>query len=243
MGVGGGIFLVPLLLVFSNYAIEQIVGLVAFCLFCSSSIASFMNYRNHNVDYRFALIFEAPSVVGAFLGVLVLSLVDQDIVKIIFVIYLSYVVIGLGKNHKTFFNYKKLGLIGPQIKTHSNERFGLALITCFGLFAGAVAGLLGVGGGIIKTPFMTKALGFSLKNAAATSVFMIAITSLAAVLAHILNGNFVIGENFGVIIGFCLGGLLGPRLREAIDPVHNLKLLRVMIVFAIIIIVHEVVSA
>ncbi|MCW4466065.1 sulfite exporter TauE/SafE family protein [Glutamicibacter sp. MNS18] len=88
------------------------------------------------------------------------------------------------------------------------------------LFASVVVGLslglLGGGGSILMVPLLSYVAGMEAKQAIATSLFVVAVTSLSGLLAHARAGNirWGIGTVFGVsgMAGAFLGGLLGGRL-------------------------------
>lgn len=96
-----------------------------------------------------------------------------------------------------------------------------------GMFSGTIAGLLGVGGGMIIVPMIVWALssqGLSndnaIKIAIATSLAIIIPTSISSTVAHHRSGalrwDIVKQMLFGIIIGTALGGLLVDWLPEMI---------------------------
>nr|WP_242698752.1 sulfite exporter TauE/SafE family protein [Alteromonas sp. 5E99-2] len=98
----------------------------------------------------------------------------------------------------------------------------VALITT-GIFAGLLAGLLGVGGGIVIVPvlfFLFQAFGVSPESAmlvaTATSLATIIPTSISSIRAHNAKGNvdFVLLKRWGVfiLIGVLLGSWLVTRV-------------------------------
>ncbi len=94
-------------------------------------------------------------------------------------------------------------------------------LTIFG--AGAVAGALGValglGGGIFLVPFLTLALGFPLKSAAAISLSTVIATSSAVSARR--AGNQLINLRFGMVLevattaGSLLGGITAQYVAES----------------------------
>jgi len=104
----------------------------------------------------------------------------------------------------------------------------LSIILAFlatGVFSGTIAGLLGVGGGMILVPVIVWILssqglaeGYAIKVALASSLAIIIPTSLSSALAHYrsgaLRGDIVRQMLFGIIIGTALGGLLVDLLPE-----------------------------
>jgi uncharacterized membrane protein YfcA len=103
----------------------------------------------------------------------------------------------------------------------------LAGLAAFGLFVGAAAGLLGVGGGILMVPFLTLAVGLSQHAAEATSLVVVLPTAVVASLELRRRG---IGElatalRFGVVGA---AGAVGGALLALTLPASTLR-----VVFAV----------
>lgn len=92
----------------------------------------------------------------------------------------------------------------------------MALIA-FGATAGVLAGLLGVGGGILLVPFLVLAVGMTQHEAEATSLLVILPTALAASVAlrrrHV--GDLPIALAVGSI--GAVGAIAGVMLALALD--------------------------
>ena len=92
-----------------------------------------------------------------------------------------------------------------------------------GLFTGFLAGLLGIGGGMVMVPFMTfilSARGFPadqvVKCAVATSLATICFTSLSSVRAHHKRGAVIWPIVFSLVPGILIGSALGARVAVAL---------------------------
>jgi len=99
---------------------------------------------------------------------------------------------------------------------------GAALVVAlvaFGLFTGAAAGLLGVGGGILMVPFLTLAAGLPQHAAEATSLLVVLPTAVvASVVLHRRGvGDLGTALRFGVVgaAGGAAGALLALALPSA----------------------------
>ena len=90
-------------------------------------------------------------------------------------------------------------------------------ITFGGLLAGLVAGMLGVGGGVVNVPLLTF-LGVPMHNAVATSTLAIAVTSTSSAVTHYTIGNVdlqllaLLAPT--LIVGAQLGAATAKRLRS-----------------------------
>ncbi|MDJ0553088.1 MAG: sulfite exporter TauE/SafE family protein [Microcoleaceae cyanobacterium MO_207.B10] len=83
-----------------------------------------------------------------------------------------------------------------------------------GSFAGLLAGLFGVGGGVIMVPLQILLLGETIKVAIQTSLGVIVITAISACIGHAVRGNVVLIP--GLLLG--VGGLLGVQFSTRFLP-------------------------
>lgn len=84
-----------------------------------------------------------------------------------------------------------------------------------GATAGFVAGLLGVGGGIVLLPAFTTLLGLSVRRAVPASLVAVALFSVPALVTHALNGNIDWALAVPLVVGVLPGARLGSRLTLA----------------------------
>jgi hypothetical protein len=99
-----------------------------------------------------------------------------------------------------------------------------AALILFGLFTGAAAGLLGVGGGIMMVPFLTLVASLPQHAAEATSLLVVLPTAIvASVVLHRRGvGNLWLAVRFGAL--GAAGGVVGALLALAL-PAHALRIL------------------
>lgn len=108
-----------------------------------------------------------------------------------------------------------------------------------GSFAGLIAGLLGVGGGLIIVPVLVVVFQMQAFDSASimhlalgTSLATIVFTAISAVLAHHRRGAVVWSIVYGLAPGMLLGSLLGALSADSI-PGEDLKLLFALFEFVI----------
>lgn len=103
----------------------------------------------------------------------------------------------------------------------------LALLLAIGAFAGLIAGLLGVGGGIVLVPaflYTFTALGYGspqlMQVCLATSLSTIIVTSIRSVLSHNKNGavdwGILRAWAPGIMVGAVVGVLVASNLRSIV---------------------------
>jgi len=108
--------------------------------------------------------------------------------------------------------------------------YNLPLAMVIAFFIGMVSGLLGIGGGIIHVPAMTQLLFFPIHVATATSHFVVAITTLAAIITHIVAGTFPatisnIGRMAVLSAGAIIGAQFGARISQRVKGSLIVRLL------------------
>ena len=100
----------------------------------------------------------------------------------------------------------------PRLESKQAEiehpRKNLLKIVLIGLGLGFLTGLFGVGGGFLIVPALVLFLGFPMRQASATSLLVIFINSLSALL-----GRWPLaGLDLGLLALLLLGGIVGTRL-------------------------------
>ncbi|SDZ39913.1 Uncharacterized membrane protein YfcA [Jannaschia faecimaris] len=101
----------------------------------------------------------------------------------------------------------------------------IAFLLVVGAFAGVLAGLLGVGGGIVLVPafyYVFQILGYEsgsiMQVCVATSLATIVVTSWRSVRAHHAKGAVELailkGWGLGIVIGALVGSLVATQLRS-----------------------------
>jgi uncharacterized membrane protein YfcA len=94
----------------------------------------------------------------------------------------------------------------------ARTRHALPLIALLGAGSGFVAGLLGVGGGIVMVPVLTGPLKVPMKSAVASSLVAVAIFSVPALVTHWILGHIDWTYALPLMVGVVPGARIGARL-------------------------------
>lgn len=227
VGFGGGVFMIPVLVIGFHVPLNIAVGSVLVALFPSALISTIFNWKKKLIDYKTGLLLEIPTVLGTVIGSYLSVIIPVLILELLFGIFVIYLGINFIKksftaeaaNIKQTFFYR-LNRIGPSIirrtKNHA-YRVSFLMALVFGLLAGTMAGLFGVGGGFLKVPIMVGVFSVPTAVASATGLFMITITSLTGSLSHYFLGNINFTYALPVVTGFVIGALIGNSLSTKID--------------------------
>ena len=98
------------------------------------------------------------------------------------------------------------------------------LILYFSFLAGTVSSTFGIGGGIIFVPCLIILLGFSMKEASATSQFALIFTSLSGLTLFIIDGKPNYSMGFILSVGSVIGGTIGSMLTRRMNSDLLLKI-------------------
>ena len=93
----------------------------------------------------------------------------------------------------------------------------LVELVLIGLAAGFLAGLLGVGGGVIVVPALVLVLGMDQHVAQGTSLLVIIPAALTGSYAHYRNGHLVLRDALVLGAGGVVGGFLGAVFALSLD--------------------------
>jgi uncharacterized membrane protein YfcA len=96
----------------------------------------------------------------------------------------------------------------------------IAVFLAFGLIAGILSGLLGIGGGIFIIPALVFMMGFSQKMAQGTTLaMMIPPIGLLAAYAYYRAGAVDLKVAALMCAGFFIGGFIGAKFATALSGV------------------------
>lgn len=231
-GIGGGIFLIPFLVVLIGIPMHQAIATSIVAVIATSGAAASVNIERRFTNIRLGVLLETVTSAGAVLGGLTANILSEDVLSRMFGGLLLVVAILMTRR------LRRRGSRAPEAIDADGVQFGASYFDPsvqeevhyevkripaglgVSFFAGNVSGLLGIGGGIIKVPAMTLLCGLPMKAATATSNFMIGVTALASVFIYfdhghvnpVVTGAGVIGVLGGSLVGTYLSGRLPGKL-------------------------------
>ncbi len=212
LGIGGGIFLVPLLTILFHLPIRVAVGTSLVGVIATSAGVAAMMPPGRGANIPLALRLEMTATAGAITGGLIAGSIAPRGLGIIFGVA---VLITAGYTLYRARRHTRIDAEALFARRYQIQNWPLGMGLCF--FAGLASGLLGVGGGFIKVPIMYSIMGVPLGIATATSNFMSGITAAASVFVYYGRGDvypeIVIPTALGIFTGAMIGVRLMPHLR------------------------------
>jgi uncharacterized protein len=224
VGIGGGIILLPiLLLLYPGVPPDILTGISLSVVMLNAASGTIAYVRQGRIDYRSGVLFALATIPGTIIGVWLVRYIKTGAFSLIFGIMLLAVsaYILLRPQIKNSIAVARSGAV-CSLTDKQGERFiyrvNRALGTALSFVVGFIAGLLGIGGGVIHVPMLVYVLCFPVHIATATSHFILVFTTLTGVLTHlalrtqIQDWLVVVFLALGIIPGAQLGARLSRRL-------------------------------
>lgn len=216
LGGGGSILLLPVLVYVAGMEPKAAIATTLVVVAVTSVTAVISHARGGRVCWKTGALFGLAGMLGAYAGGRLAAFVPSHLLLLLFAgVTLATGIIMM--------------LRRPATTTRTAQRvcpvnLPVLPIMVDGLLVGAVTGLVGVGGGFVVVPALNILGGLPMHAAVGTSLLVVVMTSVAALLgysSHVeLDIPFVTVITTAAVAGSLLGGLFssllrGPLLRRA----------------------------
>lgn len=226
LGLGGGVFLVPILTLFFDVDQKIAIGASAVAVATNSILGSTVHLESRFTNLRFAMLLLIATSAGALVGALVGVWAPERLINAIFGLVLLYAAGSMALKRATVPDTGDLpdplgigaGFHDPATNrtvryVPQRLRLGLGISG----IAGALSGMLGVGGGVIQVPAMNILMRVPVKAAVGTSSFMVGVTAVATAFVYYarerIDPTVVVPAMVGVFVGSQTGSRLTRRVR------------------------------
>lgn len=228
LGIGGGTFVVPLLVIFLHFPIHQAVAISLISIIATSSSVASANVYNKITNMKLGITLELATTLGAIAGSFIATFLKGNVIALIFsfvMAFIAYFMYHHKENQiedsnveaKSVYagNYFDYALNKNVVYDVKNLGAGMLVSA----FAGAFSGMLGIGGGVLKVPAMNAFCKVPIKVAAATSNFMIGVTAAAGAFIYFGKGYIQNPLFVGlIVIGVVIGSKLSMPIIKKIQP-------------------------
>ena len=244
-GLGGGVFIVPGLVILAHMPMKVAIGASLISVVATSAGASVAFVRDGWTNLRVAMILECATVTGALGGAYLAGIIPPKVLELLFAIMmfqsayfsLSRQTDDLVERGDKWSSW--LSLDGEIVNADGTTAHYGVLHLPWGaglmVVAGLMSGLLGVGAGALKVAAMDYLMRLPLKVSSATSNFMIGVTAGAGALVFLARGDVSTAVAAPVALGVTAGALAGSRIL----PQANVRALRVLFVVILLMIAAE----
>lgn len=205
-GVGGGTVIVPLLVLLLHFDQRLAAGTSLAAIVPTASVGVISYAVSGSVAWIPAIILAAGAVVGAQIGTRLLPRISQTALRWGFVGFLAVVIVSLF-----------LVVPSRDAAFELSVLSGLALVGV-GVGTGILAGLIGVGGGVIVVPVLMLLFGTSDLVAKGTSLLMMIPTAVSGTIGNLRNRNVDLVAAGAIGLSACATTALGAWLATIVDP-------------------------
>lgn len=179
-GLSAAAVVSPMLITFLHIPAYQAIGIALASDVLASAVSAYTYGRNKNIDLKHGVIMLISVLLFTLVGSYLASLVPDG---------------SLGTFSKGMTLLVGLKFIFKPVMTTKEVQAGksekqkvLQSILC-GIVIGLICGFVGAGGGMMLLLVLTSVLGYELKTAVGTSVFIMAFTAFTGAVSHFYIGG------------------------------------------------------
>jgi len=225
-GIGGGMILVPILLVL-GFDIKDAIGISIVQMVFSSIYGSYLNHKKGSLNIGEGIFVGLGGFLGGFIGGYVTTYVPDSILQGLFFGLLLFALFRLffSTNHEDDAQTKTL---------HKGLLFGI------GIGIGIFSITLGIGGSIILTPLLVGLLHYPLKKAVSAGLFFVVFSSVAGMISRLSSGTIDFSNGLIVAGASLLGVAIGIWLKDHVNSKNHKMALLALYVFALGMLVKKI---
>jgi uncharacterized membrane protein YfcA len=245
LGIGGGVFLIPLLNVGLGLPFKTASGISLMTVIATSNVVAASAASRRVVNLRLGMLLQVAAVAGGLSGALIVERLEVRTLYIVFASVTAVIAVvmlsRLDRRNVILDSSIDPGALGGRFYEDESGREVVyrvrRLPAAFGvsLGGGIVSGLLGIGGGILQVPALNAWCGVPMRVAAATTASMIGITALGSAPIYYARGHIAASLAAAAVLGVLAGSRLGLWY-AARARAKKLKLLMALVLAAVAVI-------
>ncbi len=179
-GMSAAAVISPMLITFLDMEPYMAVGIALASDVLASAVSAYIYGKNKNLDIRNGLIMMVSVLAFTVVGSYVANLVPSSTMGG-FSVFMTFL---LGVK----FIVKPVMTTKEAMLSVSARKRVVQSIVC-GILIGFICGFVGAGGGMMMLLILTSVLGYELKTAVGTSVFIMTFTALTGAISHFAIGG------------------------------------------------------
>ena len=199
-GMSAAAVISPMLITFLDVPAYSAVGIALASDVLASAVSAYTYGRNQNLDVKNGVIMMATVLYFTLVGSWISSLVPGTAMGG-FSVFMT-LLLGIK------FIVRPVMTTREKMGTVSGGKRAVQSILC-GMLVGFICGFVGAGGGMMMLLILTSVLGYELKTAVGTSVFIMTFTALTGAVSHFAIGG---APDPGVLLFCVLSTLLWARI-------------------------------
>lgn len=179
-GMSAAAVISPMLITFLGLPAYEAVGIALASDVLASAISAYTYGKNKNLDIRNGIVMMAAVLLFTMIGSFVASLVPNTTMGS-FSVFMTFL-LGVKFIVKPVMTTKE-----SMAAVSAKKRVIQSLLS--GMIVGFICGFIGAGGGMMMLLLLTGILGYELKTAVGTSVFIMAFTAFTGSVSHFVIGG------------------------------------------------------
>ena len=179
-GMSAAAVISPMLITFLGLPAYEAVGIALASDVLASAISAYTYGKNKNLDIRNGIVMMAAVLLFTLVGSFVASLVPNTTMGS-FSVFMTFL-LGVKFIVKPVMTTKE-----SMAAVSAKKRVIQSLLS--GMVVGFICGFIGAGGGMMMLLLLTGILGYELKTAVGTSVFIMAFTAFTGSVSHFVIGG------------------------------------------------------
>lgn len=235
-GIGGGIVMVPSLIVFFGMNIlDANATSLAAMLLPVGALGVWAYYKAGYVNIKHSLWIALGLFAGSFAGGELAVNISESLLAKLYAAILLYIALSY---FDIFSYFKKKSEIKPEPQNTTAKPFWTFILV--GIGAGVFAGLFGKGGGIIIVPALIGIFRYNPKMAAATSLAALQLpVGLPSVIVYAQNGHLHLLNAALIAVGIIIGVFFGTKLAVKLPSAVFKKMYAVFLLFVAIFMIYK----
>lgn len=235
-GIGGGIILVPSIIVFFGVDIlDANATSLAAMLLPVGALGVWAYYKAGFINIKESLWIAVGLFVGSFFGGEMAVNISESLLAKLYAGILLYIAL----SYFDLFSYFRKKTTSEASAQPKLKKTFLAFVLV-GLGAGVFAGLFGKGGGIIIVPALIGIFRYDPKMAAATSLAALQLpVGLPSVIVYAQNGHLQIQNAALIAVGIIIGAFFGSKLGVKLPSAVFKKAYAVFLLFVAVFMVYK----
>jgi uncharacterized membrane protein YfcA len=224
VGAGGSLLAVPVLVYVLGEPVKAATSESLLVVGVAALVGAVGYVRNGRVQVETALAFGAAGAAGSIGGTALNRLVGGRALLLAFAVLMLVAAVAMARRRPA---------------PGSGATRSLVRIAPVGLGTGLLTGFFGVGGGFVIVPALVLLLGLPITRAVGTSLLVIALTSAAALAAHLASGGIDWTIASALTGAAMAGALAGRRLGSTLRPERLGQAFAVLLVAIAVFLVAE----
>lgn len=179
-GMSAAVVITPMLVTFLDMPAYSAIGIALASDVLASGVSAYTYHKNKNIDIKNGIVMMLAVLLFTFVGSFIASFVPNDAMGGTSVFMTT--LMGIKFIVKPVNTTKEaMNAVSPKKR--------LVQSVIFGMLIGFICGFVGAGGEMMMLMILTMVLGYELKTAVGTSVFIMTFTALTGAISHFVIDN------------------------------------------------------